>query len=107
MDLGCLVFMIRDLTQQDGRMTKKCCTRLYSRSCATFFRPSTVLSLPAVLLSKVSIALRGQLAALSSSRFYNVEPIASANSGESGGRDKLEETIFNVKPADKRFIHCC
>ena len=80
---------------------------VHSRSCATLFRHSTVLSLPALLLRKVSIDLRGQLSALSSSRFYHVGPIASANSGESGGLDKLEGTIFNVKPADKRFNHCC
>ena len=72
-----------------------------------FFRHSAVLSLPAVLFRKVSIALRGQLSALSSSRFYNVGHIALAKSGESGGRDKLEGTTFNVKPADKGFNHCC
>ena len=54
-------------------------------------------------MRKVSLALRGQLSAPSSSRFYHVGPIASANSGESGGLDKLEGTIFNVKPEDKRL----
>ena len=49
------------LTQQDGwetrddRLTKKSRETVHSRSCATVFRHSAVLSLPAVLLRKVCI----------------------------------------------------
>ena len=44
---------IRELTQQEGRMTQKCRERLGMQSRATFFRHSAVLSLPAVLLRKL------------------------------------------------------
>ena len=47
---------IRDLTQQDGRMTKKCGARLcISKFYATFFRNSAVQSVPNVLMCKVPI----------------------------------------------------
>ena len=47
---------ISDLTQQDGRMTKKCGARLcISKFYATFYRNSAVQSVPNVLMCKVPI----------------------------------------------------
>lgn len=60
-----LLKVIADFAQQDawktkdGRKTQKCrarlCIQVHSRSWATFFLYSAVVSLPAVLLGKVSI----------------------------------------------------
>ena len=51
----CICVCNRDLTQQDGWKNDAKMSRetVHSRSCATFFRHSAVLSLPAVLLRKV------------------------------------------------------
>ena len=56
-----IIRVIGDLTQQmgwktqDGRMTKILRETVDSRSCATFFRHSAILSLPALLLRKLPL----------------------------------------------------